>query len=233
MPKRANPIAMVVAVAAITGLTACGGSKNEVAAVRVGDNTISISTVDHWIRVESATAHGGDSLTKQLPKGVLPVPPAYTDCIAYLMNAPLGGPRPTRGQARVKCASEYKIYKETILAILIENYWDRAEGAARGVSVTDSEITHYLKQLYPRPGQFAGHLKVTGATLADERLLVGGKLLRAKLLARSAQDARTEAERVHAITRFVAEEAARWRSRTSCKPGYVVKGCKQFSEAES
>jgi hypothetical protein len=205
----------------------CGGGKKEAAVVRVGSNSIAAATVDHWIRVESVTAHGGARAESQ-PKGALPVPPEYTDCVAYLVSQPQGGaPKPTPEEARVKCAAEYKQFKETILNVLISYYWDVEEAAAKGIHVTDAEVTHYIKGVYPHPGEFAKFLKATHETLADERLLVRGKLTKLKLVALSERNTHTQAERVRAITKAISEEAARWTPRTSCDPGYVVPQCKQ------
>src|SRR5262245_32693858 len=221
-------MAMLVVAACLTAAS-CGGGAKEAVVVRVGENTITGATVDHWIKVESATAHGGAKVTQAQPKGALPVPPEYADCIAYLVSNPQSGyPTPSRGEARAKCSVEYMQYKETILGILISYYWDTEEGAAKGMHVTDAEITHYLKQLYPHPGELQRYLKVTHESLHDERMLVRGKLIGEKLIALSSRSVGNEAERVHAIAKYVAEERARWTPRTSCRRGYVVAQCKQY-----
>jgi hypothetical protein len=221
-------MATALAVATCLGSSACGSSKKEAVVVRVGDHAITAATVDHWIRIESVTAHGGGGATKPLPKGVMPVPPEYSDCIAYLVKQAAAGPTPTKDEARVKCAVEYKLLKETILGILISYIWDSAEAAAKGVHVSDAEVTHYLKQLYPHPGEFGRHLKITHETLADDRMLVRSKLLRAKLNDANARNTHSEAERLRSIAKEIADEAAKWTPQTSCKPGYVVSQCRQY-----
>jgi hypothetical protein len=194
----------------------------------VGDHTISAATVNHWIRIESVTSHGGGGVTSAQPKGTLPVPPEYTDCIAYLVSHTQGGPKPTPGQARVSCAAEYNIFKETILGILISYYWDAEEGAAKGLHIADAEVTQYLKQYYPHPGQFGHFLAISHETLADERLLVRRKLMGAKLTSLSERNTHSLPERVRAISRRISEEEAKWRPQTSCERGYVVRMCKQY-----
>jgi hypothetical protein len=221
-------LTILLVAAVCLGMTACGNTKKDAIVVRVGDNEITAATVDHWIRIESVTSTVGGRATQAPRKGVLPVPPDYSDCIAYLLSQVHVGPKPSSDELRVKCAVRYKLLKETILGILISYYWDAGEGAQKGLHVTDAEITHYLKQLYPNPGELGRHLKVTGESLADDRMLVRGKLLTAKLVARSAQNTDTEAERAHAITQHIAEETAKWTPRTSCKPGYVTHQCKQY-----
>jgi len=228
MPNAAGLGIVLTAVLVCLGLSACGGGKKEAVVVRVGDNALTASTVEHWIEVESATSHGGGTATKPLPKGVMPVPPEYTDCIAYLESRATGGVKAIRNKARVECAVEYKQLKETILGILINDDWEGEEAAAKGVQVSDAEITHYLKLLYPHPGEFARHLKITHEKLADDRLLVRGKLLTGKLVALTTRNAHSEAEKISAVLARIREETAKWKPKTSCKPGYVVAQCKQY-----
>lgn len=227
MPNIARWGMLLLGAAICFGLGACGGgTKDENVVVRVGENALTASDVEHWIRIEAVTSHGGG--TVEPPKGVLPVPPEYVDCIGYLVSHPLGASKPTPSEARVKCATEYKALKEAILSILINDYWVAEEGAAKGVRVSEAEITHYLKQLYPHPGEFARHLKITHERLADDRLLVRGKLMVGKLLALNSRNSRSQAERASAFIKNLQEETARWKPRTSCKPGYVVPQCKEY-----
>jgi hypothetical protein len=228
MLRAVRRVAPIIVLFACLGMGACGSSKQDTVVVRVGGNTITAGTVDHWIRVESVTSHGGVDVTKPLPKGVLPVPPEYADCIAYLISQTQAGPKPTRDEARIKCSVEYKIFKETILGILINYYWDLGESVQKGVHISDAEITKELHEQFPHDGELQRYLKITHESLADDRLIVKSKLLRMKLVAHSAQGTHTAAERQQAIVKEVAEEAAKWTPRTSCKPGFVVSACKQY-----
>lgn len=227
MLRNVNRVMIVLVVSGCLSTSACGSTKGDAVVVRVGDHAITAATVNHWIKIESVTSRGGGHATKPLPKGVLPVPPEYVDCIAYLQSQAQGG-RPTTEQARAKCAVEYNIFKETILGILINYYWDSGEGVQKGIDVSEAEITQYLKELYPHPGEFRTNLRITGETRADDRLLVKSKLLRMKLVARSEQNTHSEAERLHAVNGAIVQEAAKWTPRTSCDPGYVVSACKQY-----
>ena len=216
----------LIAIACLS-MASCGSSKKQTVVVRVGNNTISAATVDHWIRVESVTAHGGSSATPQ-PSGVLPVPPEYTDCITYLISQAPAGSKPTREEARVKCAAQYEIFKETVIDILVSYYWALGEGAAKGINVSDAEVAAYLKQAYPHPGEFSRHLVITHETSADDRMLVRKKLMTEKLVSLSAKNTHSATERVRAISKQISEETAKWMPRTSCNPGYVIYRCKQY-----
>jgi hypothetical protein len=216
----------LILVGACLALSACGDSNAAPAVVRVGNNTITAATVKHWIEIENVTSHGGARVTQPQPKASLPVPPEYKDCIAYLTQTsatPL-----TSEEARVKCATQYKIFKETVLGILISYYWDTEEGAAKGVHVSQAEVKQYLKQLFRHPGELSRYQRLTHTTDADERLIISGKIMTAKLVALSSEHTHSQAERVRAITKHIEEEGAKWTPRTSCRPGYVVPQCKQF-----
>src|ERR1035437_9769921 len=102
--RLAAPWAAAIAIAAMTG---CGTSASDEDVAQVasssGVTSISKSSLKHWMFVEAVLLHN-EQPTTAVPKGLLPDPPEYTTCIAYLRATPLklneNGPTPTTAQLK-------------------------------------------------------------------------------------------------------------------------------------
>lgn len=217
--------AAVLAAAACLCLGACGAAKKDAVVVTVGKSTITQATVDHWIRVEAVTSRGPNP-TRSAPKGSIPVPPGYADCIAYLRAQARSTPKPSSQALEHACAVEYGQLKQQILELLITYYWISGEGARQGLAVTDAEVGQYLQREYPTHAQLQRFLEVTGETPAEQRMLAKRVLMSIKLQRHLAASTHTSLEQ--AIPKFATDLAANWAGRTSCRPGYVVPQCKQY-----
>jgi hypothetical protein len=225
MLREAKPLA-TIAVAACLSFGACGSSKHDPVVVRVGDHAITKARVEHWVRVEAATSHEIKP-TRPLPKGLIPVPPHYADCIAYLAAEAKAAPKRTAADLKGICASKYTAFKEQVLQILITYFWIADESARKGVTVTEAEVTQYLQRLFRVPRELERFLRLTGESAADERMLARKVLLGIKLQDLVTRQAHTRAERVQAPAKYFNQLSAKWTPRTSCAAGYVVLQCKQ------
>jgi hypothetical protein len=81
-----------------------------------------------------------------------------------------------------------------------------------------------------RTGQVSRPMRLgTGWTVFVVRKVIPAKLTPfAKVQVEITQFLRAQRRR-EALARFEREYTARWTARTSCRPGYVVQGCKQYS----
>lgn len=227
--------AVAVAVALALGLSSCGAGRDAVV-VRVGNRSITEATVEHWTAVEAILAYEA-SPSHSVPKGVIPDPPAYADCVAYLhrTGATLARTRATATPAQLKrrCRQRYDELKRHVLDILITNYWLDGEAAARGVTVDDQEVQQAIHRQFPDPTAFRRFLALTGEKAADETLIVRRDLLAAKLQAlQQGEVIKTglpPAQERQAFAKLGAEFTARWTARTGCRSGYIVQECRQFS----
>ncbi len=225
MFKCSRLAAVVLIVSACLCLPACGSASDGAVAVEIGASSISRATVEHWVRIEAVTSHEANP-TRPAPKGLIPTPPDYTDCVAYMLKEANGRPAPTRAQLKRECATKYRLLEHQILELLITYYWISGEGARIGVSVTQAEIARYLAKQFPTNAELQRFRKITGQSAADQRMLATRVLLSIKLQKRLAERAHISIEQ--AIARFATELAARWAPRTSCRPGYVVPQCRQY-----
>jgi PPIC-type PPIASE domain len=121
-------LSIIAALAAIVGPTACGGGVHDEVAVRIGDTTISKSTVDHWISVMA-------------PEHVAPDPPRYNACIARQQSF---SPQAPAAGFEQECRQQYEGLRLRALDLLISSQWLIGEATARGVEPSDQEVASGL-----------------------------------------------------------------------------------------
>lgn len=221
---------------AVVSLTACGGDPPGKAVVKVAGYPISKATLDHWIPIEAILIYELRP-RKPVPRGVVPDPPNYTSCIAYLQSTPQklvqSGPRPTTTQLKSQCRQRYQMLRQTVLSFLITTAWMIGEGADQGLKVTNEEIKQRFEQVkkveFSTNTEFERHLALTGETVADQLFRSKVKLLTAKIEQKLVykKGLTTQQQRL-ALAEFVHQFPKKWAARTSCRPGYVVPNCKQY-----
>jgi hypothetical protein len=228
----------------ITGLTACGGgSSGEIVARVTGVGSISRATLEHWMPVEAVVLYQ-EYPTRPVPKGVIPDPPGYAACIAYLKATPQklveSGPKPTAVQLKSKCRQKYQELKALTLNTLIVWDWTIAAGLALGMKATDAEVRARFdegnKRYFPRRAEFARYLRLTGQTVPDMLFRSKVQVFEAKLiekktaLEKQLPHGLSAQRRQRALAKFVANlpPGKQWAAITSCRDGYVVSACKQY-----
>jgi hypothetical protein len=223
----------VVALATSLCLTACGGSNGpDTVVASVGAKKITKGTLERWTAIEAILSHEVTP-TRPPPKGLVPDPPDYADCIAYLRKNPArliaAAQKPTDAQLKSQCRHKHEGLQRHMLDILITNYWLDGEGASRRLSVGDAELEQALRSQFPTQAAFRRFLAITGESASDERALLRANLMASKLQQTAvAQKPAASAARQRALAAFLRGFTARWTARTSCRPGYVVQECRQF-----
>jgi foldase protein PrsA len=222
-------ISMMMGIAAV-GMLACGGGSDP--AVDVAGRTISAATIEHWTPIEAVLAYTLFP-TKPVPRGLIPDPPAYTACIAYLQHEQMAKvpemPVSPGGTLKQKCRERYENTRRHIIDFLITLTWLEGEATERGWNVTSTEVTqdlqHHINKQFGSRRLFARYLKYTGLTMADELLRFRNNLLTAKL-EKQVLGARglTKRERVSAYQHFL----NKWVARTHCRPGYIAPDCSEY-----
>ncbi|HEX8715270.1 MAG TPA: hypothetical protein VF706_06835, partial [Solirubrobacteraceae bacterium] len=210
------------------------------AAVRVGRHSLTPAIVAHWARVEGAFAYrtsglAGDRPTP--PRGLIPDPPSYADCIAYLATkASPSAPRPTRGALRGECEREWLALRRHVLEILLTYYWTQEEARALHVLVTPSEVQHLLDAQFGSARRFEQFRRGSGVSMSEERFILTSKLQLKKLQERVSplhvhtghESAQMSASVDLAYQRLDAAMKRKWIPRTDCRAGYVVAECRQY-----
>lgn len=229
-------VALVAAALAVVGVAACGGGggASEEAVARVGSMSVTKAALDHWM----STIVGGDfyELTgKVAPTGLVSEPPRLAGCVAVLERYEEA---PARGKAKAasavlrrKCEELDSAVRQQTVAYLISADVAVGQGAEQGVTVDESEIKQAFKRLreaeFPTEVELAQYLADRHWTLKDELFLVKRDLLSQKLLARLQQKFKSTGGET-ALASYARLAGSRWVAKTTCEPGYVVPGCKQY-----
>lgn len=224
-------MALVVAGVVAASLWACGGGAGD-AVVTVGDRSITRATLEHWIPIEAVLSY---QLVpgRPVPRGVVPDPPRYTACVAYLKRAAADAqPKPTAPELRTRCRQEHAALREHVQSLLIRFAWLSGESAELGIEIGDAAVERKLRQLrsteFQAPGSLQRFLAYTGMSVADERWRIRMSLLTVAvhraILARERLGVRQQ-------QRALAPVTARWKARTSCRRGFVVPMCEQYRGA--
>lgn len=167
------PLAAVAVVALL--VAGCGGGVPANSVARVGDNLISKTDFQHWMKVAATSAQqqqGGDASTTAVPQ-----PPDYKACIAQtrknLPKPAKGQPKVTDSQLKSQCAQQYKQLKDSVLQFLISSHWILGQADEMGIDATDAEVNKQFeqteKQSFPKntDKEFAKFLEQSGQTKAD------------------------------------------------------------------
>lgn len=243
----ANRCLSALCVVVVAGLAACGSSSSgETVAQVAGVGSISKATLNHWIPVVAVLLYDLRP-TKPVPTGVIPDPPNYAACIAYLGATPEKlvntGPKPTTAQLKSKCMQRHQELKMITLNTLIGYDWTIGAGLARGITVSDAEAKQRFKEVnkraFPNAAAFTNYLKLTRQTMADMLFRSRVQLFEVKLtnarIALEKHKGWTAEQRRRAAAKFMQAmpPSKRWAARTNCRVGYVASACKQYRGSES
>jgi foldase protein PrsA len=210
--------------------------------VRVGGNSISKAAVDHWARIEAVVAY--EVIPRQpVPNGVIPDPPNYTACIAFLAvfaRATVEGQHKlTPARLRGECRRQHEELRKKVTGFLIIFQWMKGELADHGVKVTDGEVKHQLELFvhheFSTEAEFHRYLTYTGMNVSDLSFILRDTLLGEKLqqIIAGTKKGLSTPQRQQAFIKFGMKYKKKWTARTSCQAGFVVKYCKQYKGGEN
>jgi foldase protein PrsA len=223
-------LGLAVVVGGLSAVAGCGGgSASSGTIVEVAGRSIDKATLDHWVPIEAIISTQVFP-KKPLPAGVVPDPPQYDACMAYLRTStPLGHVHVnlTPTQLKDACREHYEAVRQHMLQILITFQWLSAEAEKRGLSVSDTEakttLARFVREQIGSKQDFERYLKYSRQSLEDEMLVGKMDLLSNKLQAA----VRKELGNARAA-KFLADWPKRWSTQTSCRPGFIVPDCKQY-----
>jgi hypothetical protein len=223
---------VVVAVVLVAGLAmfGCGdGGASRVVVARVGGGVVTQGEVDHWMKTEVAATFYEVTSGHAVPEGLVSEPADIARCVARLraLSVSVGGlPRPSAGALFGKCRALYQQMRLQAVGFLVNTRWTIAAFADLGITASDAEVKRLFESIkaarFPNPTDT--YLTGRRRSVADELLLLKLDVVSSKAGRRLTAGGKT------AIAQFTEVEQA-WTAKTSCRAGYVVKNCKQYTGA--
>jgi foldase protein PrsA len=167
-------LAVGTVAASAAALTACGDSVPGNAVAKVGDDSITTSDFNHWMRIAAISSQGAQPGAKKTAVQI-PQPPDYAACVANKKKtAPKpakGQPKPTDAQYKAQCKQEYEGLRDQVLQFLISARWIQGEATDQKVKVTDAEVNKQFqqtkKQSFPKETDYKKFLSDSGMTQDD------------------------------------------------------------------
>jgi hypothetical protein len=196
--------------------------------------------LEHWIRVQAIVQYEAGA-TRPLPRGAIPTPPHYRECIEYLAARarPRGevGVSAVTGILRERCVRQYNGLREQAFEKLIIPYWIHEEAARAGVAVRAREVNAALARRFPTVSALHRFLTLTGLRRSDEEFIVSDELLlgkwQRKVLpvyarlrrAKQPESAQMAGEVDTELTNLDERTRKAWVPKTYCRSGYVIPLC--------
>jgi hypothetical protein len=210
----------------------------------VGQNSINKQTLDHWIKVEAAIQYQARP-ARPVPRGVVPDPPRYHDCVEYLAElekARHARPTPNAASLKAQCERKRKSLSTQALEKLIVHYWIHEDAAKDGIKMTPRDVAQALDKRFPTEAGLHRFLAYTGMHRSDERVILEEELLRDKWQ-RAILPVYTRVRRIksletdqmvgevdHELSMLTIRVTDKWTPQTHCRSAYVVRVCSEFAK---
>jgi hypothetical protein len=209
--------------------------------VRVGHRTITRGYLEQWTPLEVLFASRYKD-SSSVPAGLVPDPPSYRNCIAYLAATTAStqaAGKPGQTQLRGQCEHEHETQVLFTLSHLIKYSWIYEEAAKMGVKAGPADVARLIAASHVKPAV----LEALGVPPSYQGLVAGAEALDAKIFTvlplyrRKLREQRPgHRETMHVaieidkqFERFYSGLLARWAPKTHCAPEYVVWGCSEYS----
>jgi hypothetical protein len=200
---------------------------------RIGNVMVTRAEVNHWMSTLAGQLYFNLSHGHTSPDGLVSDPPAYTRCVSHLEAMAAAAPKRMPGVTGVlmlrKCHELHRALKVLATTRLVRVQWLIGLAGEQGVKVSDPEVLSFYRQSsreqYPSTAEAHRQLTAARTSVADELLVAKEKLLAHKL------DQKIQAGGTRGQRRSNAAEK-RWTAKTSCRPGYVIQYCSQFTGGE-
>lgn len=136
------------------------------------------------------------------------------------------------GHSKAHSKAARAALKNQVLGFLITSQWVLGEAAHLGIAASEAEVRQRLHQVtakqFPKASQLKHYLASIGETEADLLMRVKVELLQSKIAQHVTAGKTASTEPRLLLSDFQKSFEARWRARTSCRPGYVMENCSEY-----
>lgn len=159
---------------------------------------------------------------------------ASVDAVAYVAGKPIAKSSYAHWLTVERALGAGGNPSHRALGFLISAAWLAGEAKAQGVAVSEAEVKQRLAELkrqsFPKAGSLAKFLATSHETEADLLGRVKIELLESRIAAKVTAG-KSAAQRKSILAAFQQVFERRWKSRTTCKPGYVMEDCSEYKGA--
>jgi hypothetical protein len=231
-----TPLALPCLLLALT-LSSCGSSES-LTHIQGSSETITKPMLDHWMRSLVGEDFRQVIGTKG-PAGLVSEPANYTECTEAAAKII---PRGYTGRLKLngaqifgKCHQLHEAVKAQALAFLLSVQWSTQEAKEQGIQLTDAEVRRQfqnvvLKNTYGSTARERQHLAERHMVHADLLYMLKRNILVKRITPKFEAKVREAGGGERTYVRLALERYHGLIARTSCKPGYVVLGCKEYRE---
>jgi phosphatidylethanolamine-binding protein (PEBP) family uncharacterized protein len=180
---------------------------------------------------------GGSSSTPSAASAAPGSPVASTqasstaDAVALVVHTPIPKSTYAHWLAVEHALGSGSTSSHRAVGFLITSAWVLEEAAARGVSVSEAEVKSRFAKLVHQDFAKAGSLKkfLATSTQTEADLLgrVKVELLESRIAAKVSAG-KSASQGKSALASFQQTFQRRWKSRTTCHPGYVMEDCSEY-----
>ena len=227
---------LALAVAAVAGCGGGGGLSGDVVA-EVGGSAITRASVNHWM----STIMGGDfyEISRRVaPVGLAADPENYPACKAALekLASSYAQAKPSEAERKQKCEQLHQALKAQALSYLITANVARGQAAELGLAATPAEVEQFFHTIqareFPKEAELRQYLAERHWSVADELFLLKRDLLSSKLKTKLLGRYKGTSG-LAALAKYAKEANRRWTAKTTCRSGYVVSGCSEYTSAQA
>jgi hypothetical protein len=223
------PLALLLASASL-GAAACGsGSSGGGVVANVGDANVTRAEVNHWMATLASEDYYSMSGGHIVPAHLASDPARLQVCVSRLertaASSPVNAPAPPGVRLLAKCRELYQALKLQAAGVLVTKNWYANVARDFGVTASAGEVSRFLarRDSELQPDDPRRHLlDAHQISHSDEMLESTVDLLYEKVQAKLHAGGSQAASRLAALERS-------WTGRTSCRPGYVVPHCAQYT----
>jgi hypothetical protein len=238
--KLATRSLTATAVAVLALASAGCGSDAGTMIVHIGSTqTITRGALAHWLPIIAIRDYQLQPKSR-VPDWVVPDPPRYSRCIAHLAQPSSSQSAPASVAAlRRQCQGKYQRLRQQALGFLISAHWLIAEGEARSLRPTSTEVKarftdRVIKNEFGSLAAFQSYAALTGETVADQLFRARIKVITEKIESQFASTkGASPSQRQEALTAWGESFPRRWAAKTKCSVGYVVPDCSEYDGPES
>lgn len=237
---RPRVFALAALALLLLSLGGCGGGEDGLTHIQGSSQTITKAMLDHWMRAMA----GGDFRASNLyegPRGLVSEPANYGECARAAKKVVPRGPNGklllSDAQIELKCHQLYRSIKAQALSFLLSVQWEITMGKEQGIVVSDAllqkEFKRYSKAFFPEEGELERYITERHWVLSDVLYQLKRNILVKAILPKFQAKVKQAGGGEATYVRLANERYARLIARTSCKPGYVAPGCREYHGAST